>query len=166
MDWGAFQLFQGFGRLRFLTSLSRMLLGQGYIRVLPLSLMLCSLVCLQTHRKPQNLLGYGNKCLKQCISKNFFFFFNGEIGVYFLFFFLSTSCFQVVKAHTCEFNGSPTLRGTFFRALKNLEQFWHTTLSSACSSLWATTSAATNGFFWPGWNIFLSFPYFGDKLLS
>lgn len=89
MDWGAFQLFQGFGRLRFLTRLSRMLLGQGYIRVLPLSLMLCSLVCLQTHRKPQNLLGYGNKCLKQCISKNFFFFFfNGEIGVYLFIFFI------------------------------------------------------------------------------
>lgn len=95
------------------------------------------------------------------------FFFFLEWGNRCLFFFFkSTSCFQVVKAHTREFNGSPRLHGTFFLALKNLEQFWHNTLSSACSSLWATTSATTNDFFWPGWNIFLSFPYFCDKLLS
>lgn len=48
--------------------------------VLPSSLMLHSLVCPQTHRNPP---GYGNKCPKQCISKNFPFGI-GQIGGYFV----------------------------------------------------------------------------------
>lgn len=92
MDWGAFQLFQGLGRLRFLTKLSRMLLGQGYFRVLPLTLMLCSLVCLQTHRKPPWIW----KQMSQTMHFQelfFFFFLKGEIGVwFFLIYFLFSSC--------------------------------------------------------------------------
>jgi len=69
------------------------------------------------------------------------------------------------RAHTCHFDGSPRLCGEISLALKKWEKFWNNALSSGCSSLWATTSSATNGLIWLGWNVFLSFPYFEDKLL-
>lgn len=134
--------------------------------VLPFSFVLCSLVCPQTHTKKPSL------DMETDVPHNafprisfiylFIYFWKEEIDGFFFF-----SCLLPVFKFTPVSSVAPQ---------DNTEHFlwlWITgsnagtpPSSSACSTLWATMSAAINGFLWPSWNIFLGFSYFGDKLLS